>query len=79
MRYISAIEFKKNLDYYIELSKAEDIYVTKDKHIITVLTNPDNYVLDTIAKMKGFLQSEEADGKTDEELITDSLMEKYGL
>lgn len=42
MCYITATEFKKNLGHYLELSKKEDIYITKNNRVISVLTNPDN-------------------------------------
>ena len=40
MCYITATELKSNLGKYLELSKTEDVYVTKNDVIITVLTNP---------------------------------------
>lgn len=39
---ITATELKNNLGHYLELSKVEDVYVTKNNKIISVLTNPDN-------------------------------------
>lgn len=37
---ISATELKQNLSKYMELSKSEDVIVTKNGKTLTVLTNP---------------------------------------
>ncbi len=37
---ITVEELKSNLNKYIELSKTEDVYVSENRIIITVLTNP---------------------------------------
>ena len=39
MCIITATELKNNLSKYMSLSKTEDVYVTKGKQIITVLTS----------------------------------------
>lgn len=41
MRIITVEELANNLDYYLTLSNIEDIYVIKNKKIISVLVNPD--------------------------------------
>ena len=54
MRYITATELKTNLGKYLELSKEEDIYVTKNNVVITVLTNPQTKAfLDLVAFRDG--------------------------
>ena len=40
MCYVTATELKKNLSYYLEKSASEDVYVTKNKKVITIMTNP---------------------------------------
>ena len=40
MRTITATELEKNLDKYLELSSTEDIVITENGKIISVLTNP---------------------------------------
>lgn len=41
MRTIAVEELANNLDHYLTLSNIEDIYVIKNKKIISVLVNPD--------------------------------------
>ena len=53
MRYITITEFRNKLSYYMELSRREDIYVTKNNKVITVLTNPDNKSLASIHSLRG--------------------------
>ncbi len=52
---ITATEFRNNLSYYVELSKTEDILVTKNNKIVTVLTNEDKHRLTLIASSRGFM------------------------
>ena len=40
MRIITATEFRKNLSKYLKLSLSEDILVTRNGKILTMLTNP---------------------------------------
>ena len=37
---VTATELKKNLSHYLELSKKEDVYVTKNNKVISILVNP---------------------------------------
>ena len=53
MRQITATEFKNNLGHYLELSKSEDIYITKNNKVISVLTNPNNKSLVDIDSLLG--------------------------
>ena len=52
MRYITATELKSNLGKYLELSKTEDIYVTKNNAVITVLVNPKILAFNEIKRMR---------------------------
>ena len=40
MCYVTATELKNNLSYYLEKSKEEDIYITKNNRVISVLVSP---------------------------------------
>lgn len=37
---VTATELKKNLGYYLELSRREDVLITKNGHVISKLTSP---------------------------------------
>ena len=52
MCYITATELKSNLGKYLELSKTEDIYVTKNNAVITVLVNPKILAFNEIKRMR---------------------------
>ena len=54
MCYITATELKTNLSHYMELSNKEDVYVTKNNKIITVLVSPK-----TKAMREGIIQEGE--------------------
>ena len=40
MCYVTATELKNNLSFYLEKSATEDVYVTKNKKVISIITNP---------------------------------------
>lgn len=77
MCYVTATELKKNLSYYLEKSKEEDVYVTKNKQVITVLVNPQLkalYELENIIKDLDI--PEEAKKKSYKDLIGEAIEEK---
>ena len=43
MKRIAIEEFEKDFDYYLELSKKEDVYILKDKKDIAVCISPEQY------------------------------------
>ena len=68
MRYITVAELKKNLDYYLELSNQEDIFVINSGQAISVLTCPETVGIDNLLKLKGVLKKYD-DGKDYKEII----------
>lgn len=42
MCYVTATELKNNLSHYLELSKKENVFITKNNKVISVLSNPTN-------------------------------------
>ena len=70
MCYVTATELKNNLSHYLELSKKEYVYVTKNGEVITVLTNPGKHRLLLIEELAGSL------GKVDEDIDYDKVLEK---
>ena len=73
MCYITATEFKKNLGHYMELSHAEDIYVTKNNKVITVLTSPAKVAFDKFLSYQGALYSKDKEGETIEDMLVEEL------
>ena len=76
MCYITATELKNNLGHYLELSKKEDIYVTKNNKIITVLTNPNNKSFEKFMSLEGVLKTN--DNKDYDEIIREEIEKRWG-
>ena len=70
MCYVTATELKNNLSFYLEKSLSEDVYVTKNNKIITVLTNSDRHKLLLINEIKGSF------GKVEEDIDYDELLKE---
>ena len=68
MCYITATEFKNNLKHYMELSQNEDVIVTKNGKVITVLTSEQKYKLALIDSLAGKY------GKVDKDVDYDKII-----
>ena len=77
MCYITATEFKNHLGHYMELSFTEDVYVTKNNKVITVLTNPERIAMYSFEKMFGALAPYD-EGQSYEDLIGEAILERNG-
>ena len=78
MCYVTATELKKNLSYYLEKSATEDVYVTKNKRVISIMTNPQ---LKAYFDFKRFVEELDLhdDGKiSDEDIIFEEIMKRWG-
>ena len=81
MCYVTATELKNNLSYYLEKSKEEDVFVTKNNQVISVLVNPQLralYEAERIIKSLNIQESEEDKKKYYKELIGEEIMKKCG-
>ena len=79
MCYITATELKKNLGHYMELSNKEDVYVTKNNKVITVLTNPKKKGFEHFFQLRdSFLEEIDEDVDYDE-ILRKAIMEKCGF
>ena len=76
MCYVTATELKKNLSFYLEKSATEDVYVTKNKKVISILTNPQ---LKAYFDFKTFVeQTDWHDSReiSDEEAIAEGILKR---
>lgn len=75
MCYITATEFKNNLSHYMSLSNVEDVFVTKNNKIITVLTSPKEKSFRNLLSLRGVLSNEGAkdDGSDKSAIVTEIL------
>lgn len=76
--YITATEFKNNLGHYLELSKTEDIYVTKNNKVITVLMNPEKASLVLIEELKGCFNATDKNVDYDE-MLKEEIFRRCGF
>ena len=77
MCYVTATELKKNLSFYLEKSATEDVYVTKNKKVISIMTNPQ---LKAYFEFKKFVEELDLhdDGKiSDEDIIFEEIMKRW--
>lgn len=79
MCYITATEFKKRLGYYMELSNKEDVYVTKNNKVITVLVSPEDKALQNFLALEGILYSPEVEKKTNDEILGEEILKRCGF
>jgi len=78
MCYVTATELKNNLSYYLEKAMEEDVYVTKNKKVICVMSNPQLaafYQLDNLIREAGI---KDDSGKSIKDLIGEAIEEKCG-
>jgi hypothetical protein len=76
MCYVTATELKNNLSYYLEKSATEDVYVTKNKKVISIMTNPQ---LKAYFEFKKYVEELDLhdDGKiSDEDIIFEEIMKR---
>ena len=74
---ITSTELKNNLSYYLELSSKEDVIVTKNNRIISVLINPKDRAFKDFMELEGCMKSFD-DGKDYKEIIGDEIYKKCG-
>lgn len=70
---VTATELKNNLSFYLEKSKEEDVYITKNNKVISKLVNPQLDALNKlmeIIKTTNFDQSIEMD---DHDIIVEAI------
>ena len=78
MCYITATELKNNLCHYMELSKSEDVYVTKNNKVITVLTNPREKAFERFFELKNQIPKKYKNADYDE-LLKEAILKKCGF
>ena len=76
MCYVTATELKNNLSFYLEKSKEENVYVTKNKQIISVLTNPQLQAFFELTKMIEEIDVDKNVNMSDEDIICEAIEKK---
>lgn len=65
MTQVTATELKNNLGKYLKKSEFEDVYITKNGVVVSVLSNPNQSRLQMLDDLRGIIPDT---GMTDEEL-----------
>lgn len=75
MLTITSTELKRRLGYYLQRAESEDIYVTKNKEVIAVISNPKTKAISDFLTLEGCLK-ERDDGSSYRDLIAEGIMQK---
>lgn len=73
MCYVTATELKNNLSYYLEKSMTEDVFITKNKKVISVLSNPQ---LKALYELKALVKETKKDSSvnmSDKDIIIEGI------
>lgn len=74
---VTSTELKNNLSYYLELSNKEDVCVTKNGKVISIITNPRDKNYLEFKKLKGCF-SDYYDGTDYKDAIGEEIAKKCG-
>ena len=77
MRKVNVTDFRNNLFHYIELSKSEDIQITKNNKVVAVLSNPEKQYYQNLNELVGCLKDYGVN-KDYKELIGEEILRKRG-
>ena len=75
---VTSTELKKNLSYYLELSSKEDVCVTKNNKVISILTNPRDKNYAEFLKLRGCLANSD-NGENYDQMIGKEILDKCGF
>ena len=75
MCYVSVSEFRNNLLHYLNMTKTEDVYITRNGKVVSVLSDPQAKAIDELLALRGCLEKYD-DGKTYEDMIGEAIEEK---
>jgi len=73
MCYVTATQLKKNLSYYLSLAKNENVYVTKNNVVISVICNPQSSALKELKEIVDYLDIDNNVKLSDEEIIAEEI------
>ena len=76
MCYVTATELKNNLSYYLEKSMTEDVYVTKNKKVISILTSPQLKAYFEFKKFVGEMDWHDTGEISDEDAIAEEILKR---
>ncbi len=75
MCYVTATELKQNLSHYLELATKEDVYVTKNKKILVVISPAEKKAFEEFFELEGCLSNYDT-GENYDDMIAEEVMKK---
>ena len=80
MCYVTSTELKNNLSHYLELSEKEDVFVTKNNRVISVMSNPKQKAFENFfALREEFIKDSKEDNIDYDKLLKEAIMKKCGF
>ena len=73
MCYVTATELKNNLSFYLEKSLEEDVYITKNGKVISVLVNPQMKAFLELKRMIEEMEIDSSISMSDEDIIAEEI------
>ena len=77
MYYVDELEFKKNVDIYLEKSQTEDVYITRGKEVVSVLMSRQAHALLEADAFIHTLKIDKDDNRSDDEVLAEELIKKH--
>lgn len=78
MCYVSSTEVRNNFAHYLKLSESEDVFVTVNKEVVAVITNPKTKALEEFEKCRGYFKDIDTSNIDYKEMIGEEIMKKCG-
>ena len=75
MCYVTATELKQNLAHYLELATKEDVYVTKNKKVLVVISPAKKKAFEEFFELEGCLSDYDT-GESYDDMIGSEVMDK---
>ena len=75
MCYVNISQFRANIAHFIELSKTEEVLITQNGKVVSLLCNPEDKFVDDFRKLAGCLSPFDK-GESYEEIITEEILKK---
>lgn len=78
MYYVDVEDFVKNISYYLELCKKEDVQITNNDKVVAVLSGPDKQSYGDLIDLCGSLKEHDT-GEDYKEIIGNEIWERCGF
>ena len=77
--YINVLELRRHLNYYLEQSSKEVVYITKYNMVIATLSNPKDKAYEEFFALEGIFKCKLDNNVDFDELIGEEILKRQGL